>query len=71
MLPIRATGGYTDGWGRRGKAAVGGYQVKSLNEPRFVLPILELCCDEMRCEVMICAGTDLQWFFAVCTNEMM
>ena len=64
VLPICVTGCYTDGWGRRGKAAAGGYQVKSLNEPRFVPPILELCCDTMkRDEVMICAGTDLQWFF--------
>ena len=49
----------------------GGYQVKSLNEPRFVPPILELCCDTMKQdEVMICAGTDLQWFFTVCTDGM-
>ena len=27
---------------RGGKAAVGGYQVKSFKEPHFVLPILEL-----------------------------
>ena len=55
-----------------GKAAVGGYWVKSLNEPCFVPPILELCCDTMkRDEVMICAGTDLQLFFAICTDGMM
>ena len=70
VLPICATGCYTDGWGRRGKAAASGYQVQSLKEPRFVPPILELWSDEWG-EVMICAGTDLQWFFAICTNEMM
>ena len=36
------TGCYTDGWGRRGKAAVGGYRVQSLKNPRFVPPVLEL-----------------------------
>ena len=70
MLPICATGCYTDGWRWRGKAAVGGYQVQSLKEPHFVPPILELGSDE-RGEGMICAGTDLQWFFAICTDEMM
>ena len=70
VLPICATGCYTDGWGRRGKAAVGGYWVQSFKEPHFVPPILELWSDE-RDEVMICAGTDLQWFFTVCTNGMM
>ena len=29
VLPICATGCYTDGWGWRGKAAAGGYQVQS------------------------------------------
>ena len=47
VLPICVTGCYTDGWGWRGKAAVSSYQVQSLNEPRFVPPILELCCGMM------------------------
>ena len=62
VLPICATGCYTDGWGWRGKAAAGGYQVQSLKEPHFVPPILELWSDEWD-EGMICAGMDLQWFF--------
>ena len=33
VLPICATGCYTDGWGRRGKSAVGGYRVQSLKNP--------------------------------------
>ena len=33
MLPICVTGCHTDGWGRRGKAAAGGYQVQSLKNP--------------------------------------
>ena len=54
-----------------GKAAVGGYTGEVINESRLVPPVLELVQmpDDLmkRGAVMICAGTDLRLFYAVCT----
>ena len=55
--------------GTEGKGSCGWLPGAVIKEPHFVPPILELCSDE-RGEGMICAGTDLQWFPAVCTDEM-
>ena len=52
-----------------GKAAAGGYTGEVINESCLVLPVLELGVDDLMKQgaVMICAGTDLQLFYAVCT----
>ena len=54
-----------------GKAAVGGYTGEVINESHLVPPVLELVRmpDDLmkRGAVMICAGTDLRLFYAVCT----
>ena len=54
-----------------GKAAVGGYTGEVINESCLVLPVLELVQmpDDLmkRGAVMICAGTDLQLFYTICT----
>ena len=47
-------------------------QGQLFNEPRLVSPVLELVLMTLMKwgDVMICAGTDLWLFFAVCTDEM-
>ena len=58
-------------FGRGGKGNAGGYTGEVINESRLVLPVLELVRmpDDLmkRGAVMICAGTDLQLFYTVCT----